>query len=500
MSSISEARPPALTLEALLEGLVDCSPVLVGDGTTVVSGVTEDSRRARPGTLFVARPGLRTDGSSYVASAMSAGASAVLCGKGSGIEAKPRIEVEDLRGAFGICAQMMSGRPSEGLACIGITGTNGKTTVACIVEQALRHLGRSVGRLGTLGFFLNGEKRGDTLTTPQPDHLAQCLFEAKTSGADSMVLEVSSHAIDQQRIRGVRFTVAAFTNLSQDHLDYHKTMRAYGDTKARLFREYEPAARVINLDDDFGRKLAAEFADVVTVSAGDPLATVFASRAEFTRLGLSATIVSQGGEIVLHSSLIGRHNLENLLVAWGILKCLNVPPRSVADALSAARGVPGRLERCDTEVDDVVVVVDYAHTPDALSRALATLKELEYPEVVCVFGCGGDRDRSKRPLMGAAARAGADRVYLTSDNPRSEDPLAILADVRPGLLGAQFVEEVDRRQAITGAVLSAKPGAVVLIAGKGHEDYQLIGDQVLHFDDREEAQRALSERRQQRRE
>jgi UDP-N-acetylmuramoyl-L-alanyl-D-glutamate--2,6-diaminopimelate ligase len=296
----------------------------------------------------------------------------------------------------------------------------------------------------------------------------------------------------------VRFASVAFTNLSQDHLDYHETMEAYGNEKAKLFREGSPAARVLNIDDAFGRNLAAEFPEGLSISAAGAPADISAVQPSFRRDGLSAQVSVFGSKIGLSSPLLGRHNLENLLVAWGLLHTLGVAPTDAAGALGKAAGVPGRLERCDGPRDDIVVVVDYAHTPDALTRALATLSELAFEEVVCVFGCGGDRDRAKRPLMGKAAAEGADRVYLTSDNPRSEDPMSILRDVRPGLaeMKAPAVEEVDRRLAIEQAVTSAAPGAVVLIAGKGHEDYQLIGDQVLPFDDRVEARRALALRMQ----
>lgn len=490
-------RPTALRLDELVETLAECGATLIGDGNVVVSSITEDSRCAAPNTLFVARRGGKVDGTHFVEQAMAAGASAVLCVPSDGIQAEPRVEVSDVRRAWGIAAHQLYGRPSEALTAIGITGTNGKTTVAYLVDQALLQLGISSGRLGTLGFFLNGEKLEDSLTTPQPDQLARSFAHVRDSGGRALVMEVSSHALDQQRTAGVRFSVAALTNLSLDHLDYHGSMEEYARAKGRLFREGHPGARVINVDDAFGRALCAEFPDAIRVSAEGRDAEITAVTADFHRTGLAAQVRSGKEVCELSSPLLGRHNLENLLVSWGILTALGHIPATIAAALQHAVGVPGRLQRCDEEDDDVVVVVDYAHTPDALDRALRSLVALEFEEVVCVFGCGGDRDKSKRPLMGRAASEHADKIYVTSDNPRSEDPAAIIDEILPGLVDARTapVLEVDRRRAIETAVRSAKPGSVILIAGKGHEDYQLVGDQVLSFDDRVEARRALALRR-----
>ena len=487
-------------LDELVTALGAFDARLFGDGTIVITGVTEDSRQVEPGNLFVARRGEKVDGTRYLEQAFAAGAAAVLCQSNQSVTHTPRIEVSDVRRAWGVVAHELHRRPSEALTAIGITGTNGKTTVAVLVEQALRDLGISTSRLGTLGFFLDGEKIEDSLTTPQPDQLARCFAQVRDAGGRALVLEVSSHALDQGRTAGVRFAVVALTNLTQDHLDYHGTMEEYARAKARLFREGSPGARVLNVDDPFGFELSREFPDALTVSAQGASAQVSAVAADFGREGLDAVVMAHGETVSLSSPLLGRHNLENLLVAWGILAALGHDGEAIAGALGRASGVPGRLERCDQPGDDVIVVVDYAHTPDALARALATLHDLSFEEVVCVFGCGGDRDRSKRQPMGQAAARGADRIFVTSDNPRSEDPLAILADIRPGLEGAQgpVVEQVDRRQAIEQAVVGASPGSVVLIAGKGHEDYQLMGDQVLEFDDRVEGRRALALRRSKR--
>ncbi len=493
----SDTRPTALRLDELVDSLVDCGATLVGDGSQMVEAITEDSRRVRPGTLFVARRGEKVDGSRFIGKALEGGAVAVLCEPGVASSVVPRIEVEDVRKAWGICAHRLYRNPSEALTVVGITGTNGKTTVAYLVEQALTSLGVKTGRLGTLGFFLDGQKLDDSLTTPQPDQLAHCFARTRDMGGEALVIEVSSHALDQQRTAGVDFSVVAFTNLSLDHLDYHGTMEEYGRAKGRLFREGRPGARVINIDDSFGQVLASEFPDAETISAQGREASVSAENVTFHRQGLEAEVLSEGRRVRLASPLLGRHNLENLLVSWGILSSLGRGPEEIAAALGGAVGVPGRLERCDSEGDDVVVVVDYAHTPDALERALKSLVALDFQQVVCVFGCGGDRDRSKRPKMGEAAAKHCDAVYVTSDNPRSEEPAAIIDEILPGLAGASTPPriQVDRRVAIEEAILGAASGSVVLIAGKGHEDYQLIGEQVLSFDDRVEAKRVLALRR-----
>jgi UDP-N-acetylmuramoyl-L-alanyl-D-glutamate--2,6-diaminopimelate ligase len=492
-----EPQPMALRLDDLMGALSGFRPTLIGDGKTIVCGITEDSRKVAEGTLFVARAGQASDGVRFISEARSRGASAVLCERGAATSIEPRIEVLGLRAAWGVCAHEFYGRPSESLSVIGITGTNGKTTVACLVEQALLALGVTAGRLGTLGFFFGGKKLEDSLTTPQPDQLARSLAHVRDGEGRAMVLEVSSHALDQDRAAGVRFASVALTNLTQDHLDYHHSMEEYARAKGRLFREGAPGARVFNIDDPWGAELASEFPGSTTVSAAGSAASVRVVDSTFGTTGVTALVHSEEETRAFSSPLLGQHNLENLLVAWGILLSLGHASDRIAQALAACRGVPGRLERCDTEDDDIAVVVDYAHTPDALQRVLETLRPLGFEELICVFGCGGDRDRTKRAPMGRVAAQLADRVVLTSDNPRTEDPQAILDEVKLGLAQAKSppIIEIDRRKAIECAVQGARSGAVVLIAGKGHEDYQLVAGKVLPFDDREEARRALTFRR-----
>jgi len=495
--SVAEPQTSPLSLARLAALLERLAPEIVGDEETIVTHIAEDSRQAREGTLFVARKGEASDGTRFVASATKAGASAVLCERGAPVTSIPRIEVCDLREAWGIAAQALFDEPSKQVPVVGITGTNGKTTVASLVDQALRFHGGTVAKSGTLGFFVGEEKLTDSLTTPQPDQMAWALAKARALGAKAAVFEVSSHALDQKRVAGVQFEVGAFTNLTQDHLDYHETMEAYGEAKARLFREMRPTHQVLNIDDAFGAKLAAELPKPITTSSEGRDARLSASGAVFSRQGLEVTVTAFGEKVAFKSPLLGTHNLQNQLVAWGILDALGLSTSEIREGLSSATGVPGRLERCDGPSDDVAVVVDYAHTPDALIRALSSLSSLNYSEVVCLFGCGGDRDPGKRLLMGRAAAEQSDKIVVTSDNPRTEDPKAIIEQILPGLSDAKGSVEVveDRRLAIARAVEWAAPGSVVLLAGKGHEDYQLVNGEVLPFDDRVEGRLALVKRR-----
>lgn len=490
-----------MTVVLTLEQLANHVPrsVVYGSSETLISDITEDSRKVRTGSLFVARGGEHVDGRAYVETALAQGAAAILCEPSDCLTIEPRIEVPDVRVAWGLLAQKIHGDPSRRLKLVGITGTNGKTTVASLVAQALENLGHRVARTGTLGFYVGQEKLSDSLTTPMPDQLARMLAEALDRDVEYAILEVSSHALAQKRTSGLSFEVTAFTNLSQDHLDYHGTLEAYGAEKERLFTEYESRACVFNVDDQWGRAMSNRIQGATLVStAVDAGADILATDTQFSSAGVSAVIHAKHEHVSLISPLLGKHNLENLLVAWGILQNLGFDHLAIARGLAAAGGVAGRLERCETERDDIVVVVDYAHTPDALNRVLQTLSELNFSQISCVFGCGGDRDRSKRPLMGRAVAARADEIFVTSDNPRSEAPTLIVDDILSGLDNVhQPVHiDLDRRSSIEQAIASAPPGACVLIAGKGHEDYQLIGSQILPFDDRVEARRALQIRRQ----
>jgi UDP-N-acetylmuramoyl-L-alanyl-D-glutamate--2,6-diaminopimelate ligase len=381
---------------------------------------------------------------------------------------------------------------------VGVTGTNGKTTTVALIEGALSVLGAKPARLGTLGFAFGAERDEGALTTPEADDVSRALASVVERGGTHFVMEVSSHALSLSRVDALSFRVAAFTNLSQDHLDYYGSIEEYGAAKARLFTELWPVHTVVNIDDAFGAELARKSRGALITTGRSPLATLRVLEATVDATGIRARLrAPTDAEVTLSSRAIGEHNLENLTTALGVLMALGITPEAAAGALAAAPPVPGRLERCDEDADPVRVLVDYAHTPDALERGLFALRGVTKSELVCVFGCGGDRDPKKRPLMGAAAARGADRVIVTSDNPRSEDPGAIVRAIEPGLaLGsARSAVELDRACAIERAIADAPAGATVLIAGKGHETYQIVGDERRPFDDREVARAALAARR-----
>jgi UDP-N-acetylmuramoyl-L-alanyl-D-glutamate--2,6-diaminopimelate ligase len=475
-----------------------------GDAAVRVRGVRHDSRLVEPGDLFVARKGAVFDGGRFVRDAVARGAAAVLANAdvaGEALEV-PFVLVEDPQLAFGYVASAVYGHPSFSLEVVGVTGTNGKTTVTHLARAAIDGaLGApSCGVLGTIGTQYGSWQAEASRTTPEADDLARSLAAMRERGATYAAMEVSSHALALDRVRGLRFRVAVFTNLTQDHLDFHGTMSRYGEAKARLFTELGPGAAVINVGDPFGRSLAERVrAPLVRVSChADVPADVAPVRCRLAADGIEALVRTPAGEVTLASRLIGEHNLENLLVALGIAHALELEMPRAAAALSAQPGVPGRLERCDAADDDIVALVDYAHTPDALSRALHALRAVSGSRKLwCVFGCGGDRDPTKRGPMGEAVARGADLAVVTSDNPRSEDPSAIADAVVKGVraAGREPIVELDRRKAIDLAIRSASAGDVVLVAGKGHEDYQVVGSVVNPFDDRIETRRALERRR-----
>jgi UDP-N-acetylmuramoyl-L-alanyl-D-glutamate--2,6-diaminopimelate ligase len=475
------------------------APKLDGDGAVRVSGVRQDSRRVEPGDLFVARAGERSAALDFVPEALRRGAVALLVEHGT--DAKvfglPVLEVRDVRAALAHAAERVYGWPSKKLALVGITGTNGKTTTCCLLEHALGVLGARPARLGTLGFSFGGEQTEGELTTPEADDLSRSIASVAGAGGTHFVMEVSSHALSLSRVDALQFRVAAFTNLTQDHLDFYASLEDYGAAKARLFTELAPASSVVGIDGAFGVWLAERARGHVLTTGRSPHATVRPLSATIDALGVRADVTTPSGDTRLESRLSGEHNLENLLTALGVLLELGYEPAAAARALASAPSVPGRLERCDEDSDDIRVFVDYAHTPDALGRVLSAVSRITAGELVCVFGCGGDRDAGKRPKMGAAVAQAAARAILTSDNPRSEEPAAIATQVEVGLREgpAHYEIELDRARAIERAVLEAHPGDSVLIAGKGHEPYQIVGSERRAFDDRVEARRALAARR-----
>ncbi len=479
-----------------------------GEKDVPLTGVRHDSRAVERGDIFVAREGGRVNGLAFVDQAIARGAAAVIARRGA-IDATlsvPLVEVDDVPLALAVASAAVYGHPSFGVDVIGITGTNGKTTTTLLVRKMIARSGGRCGIIGTLGAELEEMVRPSAHTSPEADELSRLLREMRDRGATHVAMEVSSIALTAKRADAVRFRVAAFSNLTQDHLDYHGTMEAYAEAKARLFTELSPGAAALNVRDPFGVELArrvAGSATLVTFSSASDVGSpvVYPTSLELDAAGIRMEVASPIGPVAIDSSLVGAHNVENLLCAVAIGVSLGLAADVIGAGLSGDVRVPGRLERCDDPSrDDVVVLVDYAHTPDALGRALASVRAFARGRVVCVFGCGGDRDPGKRPQMGAAVGAVADVAFVTNDNPRSEDPRAIADQILPGLAGskAKVTVELDRRLAIARAIREAAPGDVVLVAGKGHETYQIIGGRTFAFDDRVEARVALAERRAER--
>jgi UDP-N-acetylmuramoyl-L-alanyl-D-glutamate--2,6-diaminopimelate ligase len=477
---------------------------VVGDAAASVSGVRHDSREVKPGELFVARKGESVDGAGFISEAVANGAAAVMAAPGVVDQAQlgvPLIVVDDPTAALAYASSAVYGHPSFSLDVVGITGTNGKTSTTHLVRAAVdAALGRpSCGILGTIGHSFADWHADTRHTTPEADEIARAMAAMRARGATHVAIEVSSHALALGRVRALRFRVAALTNLTQDHLDFHGSMRAYADAKALLFTELGPAASVLNVDDPFGRELAGRVGGAVLRVSARPGADadVVPRELRVDSGGAEARVRTPRGDVELSTRLIGAHNFDNLLLALGIAHALDLDLERAAAALSSEPGAPGRLERCDIPADDVAVLVDYAHTPDALARVLDAVRAATKGRVWCVFGCGGDRDPTKRGPMGEAVGLRADVAIVTNDNPRTEDPRAIAEAVAAGVrrAGPEPVVELDRRKAIDLAVRSADPGDVVLVAGKGHEDYQIMGNVKHSFDDRTEARRALETRR-----
>jgi UDP-N-acetylmuramoyl-L-alanyl-D-glutamate--2,6-diaminopimelate ligase len=477
---------------------------VIGSAAVRVCGVRHDSRAVQRGELFVARKGEKVDGARFIADALAHGASAVMAARGAVDPASipvPLLLVDEPAIALAYAASAVYGHPSFWLDVVGVTGTNGKTTTTHLVRAAVDGaLGRaSCGILGTIGHSFADWRVAAQHTTPEADEIARAMGEMRSRGATHLAMEVSSHALTIGRVRAVRFRVAALTNVTQDHLDFHGSMRAYAEAKARLFTELGPAAAVLNVDDEFGRELVERtLGRVVRVSARPGTdADVVPREASIDSRGIEATVLTPRGEVKVASRLIGAHNLENLVLSLGIAYALELDLERAASALSREPGVPGRLERCDGSGDDLAALVDYAHTPDALARVLDAVRAVTDKRVWCVFGCGGDRDPTKRGPMGEAVGRRAHVAVVTNDNPRTEDPRAIAEAVVAGVrrAGGEPVVELDRRKAIDLAVRYAAVGDVVLVAGKGHEDYQIVGDMKVPFDDRIEIRRALEARR-----
>lgn len=473
------------------------------------SAVTHDSRRVVPGGIFVAITGAHTDGNNFVAEAMQRGALAVISEKPQPADfSGVWLQVTDARAALAQAAAAVHGDPSHQLRLVGVTGTNGKTTVAHLTESIFRAAGTVPAMMGTISYCIGAQRVAAEFTTPEASEIQDFLRRAVAAGARYAVMEVSSHAIDLRRAEALHFEVAAFTNLTQDHLDYHRTMDEYFAVKRRLFAgnigqdSQPPAYSVINLDDPRGAELSRISGTHAFTYALENAVDITTDARHFGLEGLAFTAHTPQGEIEIRSQMVGRPHAYNCLCAVGIGLALGFEREVIARGIAECQLVAGRFERASGQADDITVIVDYAHTPDALLNVLHTVRAAlqgTAQRVITVFGCGGDRDRAKRPLMGAAAGQLSDYVIVTSDNPRSEDPAAILHEIEPGLKNFSTPCEliVDRRAGIEQAVRLAAPGDVVLIAGKGHETYQILPTGKIHFDDREVAREALQERRKQ---
>ena len=485
-----------MRLAKLLRGIEFRDGAVYGD--LDIRGIAYDSRRVKPGDLFVAIRGEKTDGNNFAADAIARGAVVVLSEQAppAAIPAGfPWVRVPDARKALAISAANYYGRPAEVLKLIGVTGTNGKTTTAHLVDSILRAAGCEVGLLGTTGYRLARESRPAPNTTPESLDLQRYLADIVRAGGTHAVLEASSHALAMDRLWGCPFAVAIFTNLTRDHLDYHKTMEDYFAAKRRLFAGTgtpPPVIGVINRDDESGRQLSGLASRTLTYGL-ETGADITTRKPALSLSGIEFTAETPVGKIEIRSKLVGRPNVYNILAATGAGVGLGLSREVIASGVAQLAAVPGRFERIDAG-QPFLVIVDYAHTDDALRNLLTTARDLKLDgRIITLFGCGGDRDRTKRPLMGEAAGRASDVVVLTSDNPRSEDPLLIINDAIVGLqrTRAKLFVEADREKAIEVALDEARAGDIVLLAGKGHETTQVLRDRTIEFDDREVARRIL---------
>lgn len=456
-----------------------------------VGGIAYRSDRVSPGDAFFCISGFAHDGHDFAADAVARGAVALVVARPLPEIAVPQAVTDDVRHALALASSAMYDDPTAKLDVVGVTGTNGKTTTTYLVDAIMRAAGRKTGIIGTVATRIGDERLPAERTTPESADLQALFGRMVDEGVGSVAIEVSSHAIDLRRVDGVRFGVAAFTNLTQDHLDYHHTLEEYWSVKRRLFTDLSPRTCVVNAEDQYGRELLAALPDALSVGMCAS-AQVRAEDVDLQSDGSRFVLVTPEGSADVRLPLAGAYNVSNALVAAGCALSLGVPLRTVVAGLESAPQVPGRLERVDVG-QPFGVLVDYAHTPDSLEKAIAAARKFTAGRVIVVFGCGGDRDPEKRPLMGQAAGEGADIAIVTSDNPRTEDPVGIILQVEDGLkaVNAAYEVEVDRRAAIRMAVRLAQPGDTVLIAGKGHEDYQIFADRTVHFDDREVAREEL---------
>ncbi len=489
-----------IALPQLLMNIVDDVPAIE------IRELAFDSRRVATGDLFIALNGLRSRGHDYIPQVLAAGAAAVVYDAAVEVSIDtevPLIAVPDLAQKAGMIAARRYGQPSQAQYVVGVTGTNGKTSCSQFIAQALHSAAAPAAVIGTLGNGVWGHLAAATHTTPDALSVQRLLAELKAAGADQVAMEVSSHALDQGRVIGVAFDAVVFTNLSHDHLDYHGTMAAYGAAKARLFTEFDAAAAVINADDGFGRELlnlvpATSQLWAYGLNEMQPLPArtqrVWGQLLRCDHAGLLLQVTTPQGVGRIEASLLGRFNASNLLAVLCVLLAKGVALDEACARLSRLTTVPGRMERFGGDGKRPLVVVDYAHTPDALEQALLALRDHCHGLLWCVFGCGGDRDREKRPVMGRIAERFADRVVVTDDNPRNELSANIISAIIDGMQQPVAVLTIaDRRQALAHVIASASANDVVLVAGKGHEDYQQVGEQRLPYSDRDTVDQLLRE-------
>lgn len=484
-----------------LNALLEAAGLPPGLSETGITSLCYDSRRAVPGALFFALPGLRSNGAEFISQAVANGAVAAVAALPAPDAGCAVIPVENPRAAMADIAAAFYGNPARDLKCAAVTGTNGKTTTAFLIRHLLDEASMRCGLVGTVKYVVGGEEFPAPRTTPESVDLQEMLAQMRDAGGRAVAMEASSHALVQDRVRGIAFDAAIFTNLTRDHLDFHGTMEAYLEAKALLFEAQaaqtaKKGRAIINADDRHGRLLIERFSKrlkVVTFGQGIP-ADFRASAIRFDAKGATFQLDAKNKSYLVRMPLIGLFNIYNAMGAIAAANACGVDVREAVASLARAPQVPGRLERVPGR-RNFQVYVDYAHTDDALRNVLRTLRELNPSRLITVFGCGGDRDRSKRPLMAAAAEELSDWSVLTSDNPRREDPQAILRDVEAGMHGTRHETIADRRAAIQQAVALAGSGDIVLIAGKGHETYQEFGDKKLPFDDVAEAAEAISNKK-----
>ncbi len=477
---------------------------LTGDPGVKIDSIVCDSRKAVPGSLFVAMRGQKHDGADYIQEALRKGAAALMLStenpsgdKKLGLENRfPLIASRELRRDMALMACKLYGWPTKKLKLIGVTGTNGKTTTTYLVESILRAAGKKTGVIGTINYRSGRSEIQARQTTPESIDLQKMFRDMLDAGTEYCLLEVSSHALELNRISGSRFEACVFTNLSQDHLDFHRDMESYYGAKRKMFKEYQVGATIVNADDEWGRKLIADDSNRLLTYGIHNRADVSARDMDLSMDGSRFTLILPQGSFSIHSPLAGEYNVYNMLAASTVALSCGIDISHILEGVASLKVVPGRFQKIDLG-QDFKVIVDYAHTEDALRKLLGAARTLCKGKLIALFGCGGDRDKGKRPLMGKAAAELSDMAVITSDNPRTEDPMSIIQQIEKGFLSVRENQAFykllpDRRMAIHEAIAAAETGDVVLIAGKGHEKHQIVGDERFPFDDAEEAGKAIS--------